>query len=50
MPKRARRQVALYYEKALSILEFQELRLRNVVTASASERVIQSFSHSVQGL
>ena len=35
----------LFITKRLSqILEFQELRLRNVVAASASERVIQSLS------
>ena len=35
----------LFITKRLSqILEFQELRLRNVVAASASERVVQSLS------
>ncbi len=37
-------QLLFITRKLSSILKFQELRLRNVVTASASERVIQSLA------
>ena len=40
----SKEQLLFITRKLSSILEFQELRLRNVVTASASERVIQSLA------
>ena len=40
----SKEQLLFIMRKLSSILEFQELRLRNVVTASASERVIQSLA------
>ena len=40
----SKEQLLFITRKLSSILEFQELRLRNVVTASASERVVQSLS------
>ena len=40
----SKEQLLFIMRKLSSILEFQELRLRNVVTASASERVVQSLA------
>ena len=40
----SKEQLLFITRKLSSILEFQELRLRNVVTASASERVVQSLA------
>ena len=40
----SKEQLLFISRKLSSILEFQELRLRNVVTASASERVVQSLA------
>ena len=40
----SKEQLLFITRKLSSILKFQELRLRNVVTASASERVIQSLA------
>ena len=40
----SKEQLLFITRKLSSILEFQELRLRNVVTASASDRVVQSLA------
>ena len=40
----SKEQLLYITRKLSSIIEFQELRLRNVVTASAKERVIQSLA------
>ena len=42
--KESKEQLLYITRKLSSIIEFQELRLRNVVTASAKERVIQSLA------